>query len=137
MSEVSAFNKKVIEEFRANGGVVGGQMEGMPLLLLHTVGARSGQPRVNPLAYTRDGDRLVVIASFAGASHHPPWYHNLVASPGVTVEVGGEKFEASASVAEEPERTALYDKMASAMPIFSEYQSRTERVIPVVLLTRN
>ncbi len=136
MSEVKAFNEKVIAEFRESGGSVGGQLEGMPLLLLHTVGAKSGLPRVNPLAYMADGDRLVVIASFAGAPNHPPWYHNLIANPDVTVEVGSEKFEASASVADEPHRSELYDRMASLMPIFNEYQSRTERVIPVVLLTK-
>jgi deazaflavin-dependent oxidoreductase (nitroreductase family) len=136
VSEVHDFNKRVIEEFRANGGVVGGPMEGMPLLLLHTVGAKSGQPRVNPLAYLSDGDRLVVIASFAGAPNHPPWYHNLLANPDVVVEVGDEKLEAVATVAHEPERTELYAKMAAAMPIFDEYQARTDRVIPVVLLTR-
>jgi deazaflavin-dependent oxidoreductase (nitroreductase family) len=136
MSDVKSFNEQVIEEFRANGGVVGGPMEGMPLLLLHTVGAKSGQPRVNPLAYLEDGDRLVIIASFAGAPKHPPWYHNLVANPEVTVEVGTEKYEALATVVGEPERTELYGKVAAAMPVFDEYQSRTERVIPVVVLTR-
>lgn len=111
-------------------------MEGMPLLLLHTVGAKSGQARVNPLAYLSDGDRFVVIASFAGAPNHPPWYHNLVANPEVVVEVGTEKLEAVATVAEEPERTELYAKMAAAMPVFDEYQARTDRVIPVVVLNR-
>lgn len=136
MSELQDFNNQVIAEFRANAGVVGGQMAGMPLLLLHTTGAKSGQPRVNPLAYLADGDRYVIIASFAGADNHPPWFHNLLANPDVTIEVGAETFDARATVAAEPERTALYAKVAGAMPVFAEYQSKTERVIPVVLLTR-
>ena len=136
MSEVQAFNEKVIEEFRANAGLVGGPMAGMPLLLLHTTGAKSGEPRVNPLAYTMDGDRYVIIASFRGAPNSPPWYHNLVAGPDVTIEVGADTVAVTATVAQEPERSELYAKMADAMPVFNEYQSKTERVIPVVLLTR-
>ncbi len=125
-----------IAEFRANGGKVGGQFAGAPLLLLHTTGARSGQPRVNPLAYTRDGDRLIVIASKAGAPTNPDWYYNVVANPLVTVEVGTEQFQAQATIPPEPERTRLYDQMATAMPGFAEYQRRTTRQIPVVVLTR-
>ena len=130
------FNRQVIEEFRANAGVVGGAMEGMPLLLLTTTGAKTGQQRVNPLAFLSDGDRLIVIASFAGAANSPPWFHNLVANPEVGVEVGDQQFTARAVVMEELERTDLYARMAEMMPIFAEYQSRTERVIPVVALTR-
>ena len=111
-------------------------MAGMPLLLLHTTGAKSGQPRVNPLAYLADGERYVIIASFAGADNHPPWFHNLQANPAVSIEVGADTVDVTATVADEPERTELYAKMADAMPIFDEYQSKTERVIPVVLLTK-
>ena len=136
MSEIQEFNRQVIEEFRANSGAVGGQMEGMPLLLLHTVGAKSGKPRVNPLAYLADGDRYVIIASFAGAPNNPPWYHNLLANPQATIEVGAETIDVTANVAAEPRRTELYSKMADAMPVFNDYQDRTERVIPVVMLTR-
>jgi deazaflavin-dependent oxidoreductase (nitroreductase family) len=130
------WNKHVIEEFRANGGKVGGGFEGRPLLLLHTTGAKSGQPRVNPVAYVTDGDRLVVIASKGGAPSNPDWYRNLVANPLVTVEVGTEKFQARASVATEPDRTRLYQKMVSVMPGFAEYERKTTRVIPVIILTR-
>ncbi len=100
------------------------------------MGARSGQPRVNPLAYTRDGDRLIVIASKVGAPTNPDWYYNVVANPLVTVEVGTEQFQAQATIPPEPERTRLYDQMATAMPGFAEYQRRTTRQIPVVVLTR-
>jgi deazaflavin-dependent oxidoreductase (nitroreductase family) len=136
MSAATDFNKTIIEEFRANAGKVGGQFANVPMLLLHTVGAKSGQPRVNPLAYVEDGDRLVIVASFAGGPNNPPWYHNLLAQPEVGIEVGSEEFRASASVAEEPERTRLYEKVAAAMPVFTEYQSKTTRVIPVITLTR-
>jgi deazaflavin-dependent oxidoreductase (nitroreductase family) len=136
MSTPMDWNKHVIEEFRANGGKVGGGFEGRPLLLLHTTGAKSGQPRVNPVAYVTDGDRLVVIASKGGAPSNPDWYRNLVANPLVTVEVGTEKFQARASVATEPDRTRLYQKMVSVMPGFAEYERKTTRVIPVIILTR-
>jgi deazaflavin-dependent oxidoreductase (nitroreductase family) len=130
------FNQAVIEEFRANRGKVGGQLKGAPLLLLTTKGARTGRPRVNPLAYTTDGDRYVVIASFAGGPKSPPWYHNLIANPDVEVEVGAERFRATASLVKEPDRTRLYKQMAEAMPVFHEYQKKTERIIPVIALSR-
>lgn len=128
------FNKKVIDEFRANQGKVGGQFKGMPLLLLTTRGAKSGISRTNPLAFIRDGDRYVIIASFAGAPKNPPWYHNLVANPIVRVEVGGQSFDARAEVVKEPERSALYQKVEAAMPVFSEYKRKTQRSIPVIAL---
>ena len=128
-------NQKIIDEFRANNGRVGGRFEGRPLLLLHTRGARSQQERINPVAYTRDDDRLVVIASKGGAPTNPDWYYNILANPLVTVEVGTEQFQARAEVAEEPERTRLYDKMVEIMPGFDEYRRRTQRVIPVIVLT--
>lgn len=133
---MQAFNKAIIDEFRANEGVVGGQFAGATLLLLSTTGAKSGLTRVNPLAYLVDGDRQIIIASFAGAPTSPPWYHNLLANPEVGVEVGSEQFTAKAGVLDEPERTELYAKMIEVMPVFSEYQSKTTRVIPVVALTR-
>ena len=134
--ELRSFNQQVIDEFRANKGVVGGPMAGMPLLLLGTRGARSGEPRTNPLAYLEaDGD-LVIIASFAGGEKHPPWYHNLLADPQVTVEVGEETYTATATDVAEPERTELYRKVEAAMPVFTEYQSKTDRVIPVIRLRR-
>jgi len=134
--DLQAMNKAVVEEFRANGGKVGGNFEGAPLLLLTTKGARSGTPRLNPLAYVRDGERYVIIASFAGAPHNPPWFHNLVKHPDVEIEVGTERFRARAEVLGEPERTRLYAKMASVMPVFNEYAAKTSRTIPVVALTR-
>ncbi len=135
---MSDWNKQVIEEFRANDGKVGGHFANMKLLLLHTTGAKSGLARINPLACTTDGDRHVVIASKAGAPSNPDWYYNLVANPEVVVEVGTERFKAAATVAEEPERSRLYGKMADLYPIFAEYEAKTktERVIPVVVLTR-
>ncbi len=134
--DTQAFNKAIIDEFRANKGVVGGQFAGAPLLLLSTTGAKSGLARVNPLVYLADGDRQIIIASFAGAPTSPPWYHNLLANPEVGVEMGSENFKASAGVLDEPERTELYAKMVEIMPVFSEYQSKTTRVIPVIALTR-
>ena len=133
---IQDFNKKIIAEFRANQGKVGGQFDGMPLLLLTTKGAKSGASRTNPLAFLRDGDRYVIIASYAGAPKNPPWYHNLVANPTVRVEVGGQSFYASAEVVKEPERSALYQKVEAAMPVFSEYKRKTQRVIPVIALRR-
>ena len=128
-------NQKIIDEFRANSGKVGGRFEGRPLLLLHTRGAKSQQERINPVAYTKAEDRFVVIASKGGAPTNPDWYYNILANPLVTVEVGTEKFQARAEVAEEPERTRLYDKMVEIMPGFDEYRRRTRRVIPVIVLT--
>src|SRR6185295_8197770 len=122
MSTPMDWNKHIIEEFRANGGKVGGGFEGRPLLLLHTTGAKSGQPRVNPVAYVTDDDHLVVIASKGGAPSNPDWYYNLVANPLATVEVGTEKFQVRASVTTEPDRTRLYQKMVSVMPGFAEYE---------------
>ena len=136
MTDVNEWNRAIIAEFRENGGKVGGQFEGTPLLLLHTTGAKSGKERINPLAFTRDGDNYVIIASKGGSPTHPDWYHNIVANPQVTVEVGTDHFEAHAAVAEEPERTRLYDNMAAQMPGFADYQRNTTRMIPVVVLTR-
>jgi deazaflavin-dependent oxidoreductase (nitroreductase family) len=135
MSEVNEWNKKVIEEFRANQGRVGGNYEGKTLLLLHTMGAKSQQERINPVACIRDGERLAVIASKGGAPTNPDWYYNVTANPLVTVEVGTEKFQAHASVAEEPERTRLYNQMVEVMPGFDDYRRKTTRVIPVIVLT--
>ena len=136
MSDLNERNKRIIAEFRANEGRVGGNFEGKTLLLLHTQGAKSGQERINPLACVKDGDHLAVIASKGGADTHPDWYYNVIANPLVTVEVGTEKFDARASVAKEPERTRLYNKMVEMMPGFDDYRRKTTRVIPVIVLTR-
>lgn len=133
---MSDWNKKIIEEFRTNGGKVGGLYANNTLLLLHTTGAKSGKERVNPLVTFEDNDRLVVVASKGGAPSHPGWYYNLLANPEVSVEYGTEEFRARASVASEPERTELYEKMESTFSTFTEYKQKTNRVIPVVTLTR-
>ena len=130
------WNTAIIEEFRANGGKVGGMFAGSTLLLLHTIGAKSGQVRINPVACTSDGDRLVVFASKAGAPTNPDWYYNLAANPLVTVEYGTEKFQAQAEIVPEPERTRIYSQMAAINPGFAEYEKKTTRVIPVIALTR-
>jgi len=106
------------------------------MILVTTTGARSGNQRTSPLVHTRDGDRYVIIASYAGAPKDPAWYHNLVANPEVTVEVGTEKFQARASTVEGEERQRLYDAQAALMPNFTEYQEKTTRQIPVVVLER-
>ncbi|MFE0021418.1 nitroreductase family deazaflavin-dependent oxidoreductase [Amycolatopsis sp. NPDC059021] len=135
--EIQNFNKGIIEEFRSNHGKVGGMFEGADLLLLTTVGAKSGQERISPLAYQRDGERMVIIASYGGADRHPAWYHNIVANPKVTVDLGDGAFPATAVVhAEGPERDRLYARMAEAMPQFAEYQQKTQRIIPVVVLEK-
>lgn len=136
MADQSDFNKQIIEEFRANGGETSGVFKGRPLLLLTTTGAKSGESRTTPLVYTKDGDKVVVIASMGGAPKHPAWYLNLSANPGVIVELGTEKFEASASPVEGAERDRLYAKQAEMMPAFTEYEQKTTRRIPVVVLNR-
>ena len=136
MGNPNDWNKATIEEFRANGGKVGGMFAGRTLLLLHTSGAKSGQPHINPVAYVKDGDRLVIIASKGGAPTNPDWYYNLVAHPDVTVEVGTEQLQVHATVAAEPDRTRLYQQMVAMMPGFAEYEQKTTRKIPVIILTR-
>jgi len=129
------FNARIIEEFRANEGRVGGPFEGGTLLLLHHVGARTGTPRVNPLMYNRDGDRYVVFASKAGGPTNPDWYHNLKANPNTRIEVGTDTVDVVASEPTGNERDRLYNAQAELRPQFAEYQSKTDRVIPVVVLT--
>jgi deazaflavin-dependent oxidoreductase (nitroreductase family) len=137
MSEFNDWNRKIIDEFRANGGKVDGIVEGT-LLLLHTKGAKSQQERINPVAYVRDGERFVVIAGLRKsgfAPTNPDWYYNIVANPELTVEVGKETFRVHATVTEEPERTRLYNKMVQMMLTFDDYRRKTNRKIPVILLT--
>lgn len=129
------WNDKIIAEFRENGGKVGGQFEGAPLLLLHTTGAKSGEERINPMMYLELDGRMFVFASKAGAPTNPDWYHNLVANPQVRVEVGDGSFEATARPLEGDERTRVYDEQAQRYPGFREYQDNTSREIPVVELT--
>lgn len=129
-----AFNRDVIIEFRANGGQVAGRK--YPLILLTTTGAKTGLPRTTPLNYSMDGDRVVVIASKAAAPTHPDWYHNLLANPKATIELGAEKFAVRARVAEGEERERLFNAQAALMPFFAEYQQQTQRRIPVVVFER-
>jgi deazaflavin-dependent oxidoreductase (nitroreductase family) len=136
MSDLNNRNQAIIDEFRANSGKVGGYFAGRTLLVLHTIGAKSGKEHINPLVYIKDGDRLVIIASKGGAPTNPDWYYNILAHPSVTVEVGTEQFQAQAAIAPEPERTRLFNKMVEVMPGFAEYQQKTTRVIPVITLTR-
>lgn len=128
------WNEKIIEEFRANDGKVGGDFEGAPLLLLHTKGARSGQTRVSPLMYLPDEGRYVIFASKGGAPNNPDWFHNLVAHPEVTIEVGSETVAARAATVTGSERDELYTRQVERRPQFGEYERATDRTIPVVML---
>ena len=146
---INDFNQKIIDEFRANDGKVGGPFEGAPLLLLHTTGAKTGKQRIAPLAYGRDGDHVVVFGSKAedgdhvvvfgskaGAPTHPDWYHNLVANPRVTVEIGTEQYDADARITEGEERERIWEKQKRDIPNFNEYEKLTDREIPVIVLER-
>ena len=136
MPDMKQFNEGVIKDFRSNGGKVGGQMENIPLVLVTMTGAKSGRTITLPLAYSTDGKRIVVIASYAGAPHNPSWYHNLVAHPVVTVELGKEKYQAKATVTAGAERDRLFKQQADLLPIFNDYQKKTTRRIPVIVLDR-
>jgi deazaflavin-dependent oxidoreductase (nitroreductase family) len=134
MADINDWNRQTIEEFRANGGKVGGMWEGRPLLLITTTGAKSGQRRTTPTKYLRDGDRLLIFASKRGAPTNPDWYHNVVAHPQVTVEVGTETYEATATILTGEERDRLFARQAELYPQFGEYQAKTTRKIPVIAL---
>jgi deazaflavin-dependent oxidoreductase (nitroreductase family) len=136
MIEMSDWNRQIIEEFRRKGGKVGGPFEGAPLLLLTTTGARSGIARTTPVMYLPDGDRLIIFASKAGASTNPDWYHNLVASPKATVEVGTKTFDVTAIVLTGEERDRLYARQAALFPGFADYEAKTTRRLPVIALQR-
>jgi deazaflavin-dependent oxidoreductase (nitroreductase family) len=132
-ADMQAHNRQLIEEFRANGGSLGDR----PLLLLTTTGAHSGRPHTVPVMYVPDGDRLLVIASNAGAPNHPDWYRNLAADPRVTVEVAGERYEATAVATAGEERERLWARIVEQYPFFGDHQAQVERTIPVVSMTRN
>jgi deazaflavin-dependent oxidoreductase (nitroreductase family) len=136
MADLHDFNRAIIEEFRANSGRVGGPFEGVPVLLLSTTGARSGERRTTPVVYRQDAGRLIIFGSKAGAPEHPAWYHNLVADPSVTVEVGTDTFEANARALEGQERDRLFAEQATEHPQFDEYARKTTRLIPVIALER-
>ena len=129
------FNTRIIEEFRANAGRVGGPFEGATLLLLHTDGAKSGTHYTTPVVYLDDGGRYVIFASKAGAPNNPGWYHNLIANPDVHIEVGDQMVDVTAAEITGAERDRIYDRQVERMPQFSEYQANTERLIPIVALT--
>jgi len=133
---INAFNKAIADEFRANDGKVTGQFENANLLLLTTTGAKSGQPRLSPLAYFNVDGKLIIIGSFAGAPKDPAWVHNLRANPGAHVEVGAEAYDVTARELPSDERAALFDKITAAAPGFADYQSKTSRVIPLFELQR-
>jgi deazaflavin-dependent oxidoreductase (nitroreductase family) len=132
----NAFNRSVIEEFRANDGKVGGAFAGAPMILITHKGARSGKEYTSPLVYTRDADNVVIIASKGGAPEDPQWFRNLVANPDVMVEIGSEKYAGRARVAESAERDRLFRAQADLMPNFDEYATKTARTIPVVVIER-
>ena len=136
MPDFDEINARVIEEYRANGGAVGGPFAGETLILLHHIGAKSGIERVSPLAYVADGDRMFVVASKAGLPENPAWFYNLLAHPDVTVELGTETFPVRAVVITGAERDEIYARNAVVRPQFADYQANVERVIPVVELVR-
>jgi len=136
MIDQKEYNRQLIEDFRATRSTSGGPLDGRPLLLLTTTGAKSGQRRTTPMMYVADGDRLLVIASNAGAPAHPDWYRNLLAHPQVTVEVGADTFDASAKVLEGTERQQQWDMIVASYPFFIEHQAKITREIPVVALER-
>jgi deazaflavin-dependent oxidoreductase (nitroreductase family) len=131
---MTAWNTGIIEEFRENGGKVGGRFEGAPLLLLHSTGAKSGKPRLAPLRYRAVDEDFAVFGSKRGADTHPDWYYNLIANPLASIEVGTETIEVTARVAEGDERSLIWELQKSEVPIFAEYEQQTPREIPVILL---
>ena len=132
--DVQAINRRVIEQFRAGGPIEGMHREG--LLLLTTTGRRSGQRRTTPMMFERDGEDLIVIASNIGAPKHPDWYLNLVRDPRVVVEVGTERFEATAIPTTGERRERLWNRLKQQYPFFAEHEAKTSRTIPVVALTK-
>lgn len=130
------FNRQIVEEFRANAGKVGGPFEGGTLLLLHTVGAKSGQPRLSPLAYLEIDGKVLIVGSYAGAPKHPAWVHNLRADPRAHIEIGTEAYDVTARELPDDERDATYPKIVALAPVFAEYQSKTARAIPLFELVR-
>lgn len=134
MTEPDDWNAKIIEEFRANEGRVGGQFEGAPLLLLHSIGARSGKERVNPMMYQAVGDTYAVFASKGGAPSNPDWYHNLVTTPDATIEVDTRTVPVRARIADDVERDTIWETQKQRYPGFADYEASTTRQIPVVIL---
>ena len=136
VAQMIDYNNKVIKEFRENGGEVTGRFAGAPLLLLTTTGAKSGEKRTTPLAFSSDGDDIIIIASYAGNPKHPAWFLNMRANPEVTIELPNETFITNAVIPEGDERQRLFDQQAAKMPAFKEYQAKTSRQIPVIVISR-
>lgn len=136
MTGPADFNTAVVEEFRANRGVVGGPFEGRTVLLLHTTGARSGAPRLSPLVYVSVAGRMLIIAAYAGAAHDPAWAHNLRGRPRARIEVGADSYDVTARELSRDERDEVYPDVVAQAPNFAGYQARTDRVIPIFELTR-
>lgn len=134
MTELNDWNRAIINEFRANEGTVSGQFEGAPMLLLHTLGAKSGQPRVNPVLYQQVESGYAVFASYAGAPKNPAWYHNLLAHPEAKIEVGTDTVPVTARVTEGTERGRIWEQVKHDYPGFAEYEAKTDREIPVIVL---
>ncbi|HYJ54746.1 MAG TPA: nitroreductase family deazaflavin-dependent oxidoreductase [Mycobacterium sp.] len=130
------FNRAIVEEFRANGGKVGGPFEGGTLLLLHTTGAKTGKTRLSPLAYLTIDDKMLIIGSYAGAPKDPAWVHNLRANPRAYIEVGTDAYDVDVRELPDDERDATYPKLTEVAPVFAEYQAKTTRAIPLFELTR-
>jgi deazaflavin-dependent oxidoreductase (nitroreductase family) len=137
VASVSDYNRRIIEEFRANGGRVGGHWEGRELLLLTTTGRKTGRKHTTPIVFTRSDDRLLVYGSNSGGPSHPDWYLNLVADPHVGVEVGAERYDAVAAPLGPEERDREFAAQVARNAVFGEYEERTDRVIPVIALTRD
>jgi deazaflavin-dependent oxidoreductase (nitroreductase family) len=135
-AELDDWNARVVDEFRANGGKVGGQFEGAHMILVHNFGAKSGTERVSPMVYFPDGDRFLIVASAAGSPKNPDWYHNLKARPEVTVEVGTETIPVVVEELPPAERDEKWAEITAVAPGFAEYQKKTSRTIPVLALTR-
>ena len=134
VSDNNDFNAQVVEEFRANGGRVGGPFEGAPMVLVHHKGAKSGAERIVPLMYRPEGDEIAIFASYAGATNNPAWFHNLVANPDTTIEIGDETRPVRARVAEGEERKRIWEAQKAEVPQFADYEAKTSREIPVVIL---
>ncbi|HWJ98066.1 MAG TPA: nitroreductase family deazaflavin-dependent oxidoreductase [Acidimicrobiales bacterium] len=137
LDDVNEFNRGIIEQFRANDGKVGPPFEGAPLLILHSTGAKTGKDRLAPIVYQPVGDAWAVFASKAGAPDNPDWYHNLVAEPAARIELGSDEVEVTARVLQGDERAEIWEKQKQLMPGFADYEAKTDRVIPVVLLERS
>jgi len=133
---MSDWNTKVIEEFRANGGKVGGNFEGAPMLILHSTGAKTGRERVNPLVYQAVGDDVAIFASKGGAPDNPDWFHNVVAHPEVTIEIGTDTVPVRARVTDGDERDRIWTRQKQLIPGFADYEAKTDRQIPVLVLER-